>query len=555
MHRLDILLLSTLALGAHATSHPSLPTVDLGYQVHRAISYNDTIKAYNFTNIPYAEPPVGNLRWRAPIPPKGVQKTIQDGSIGKICPQQSPNWTITAIQFATAWATNQLPSFNFTEAEEIANSTPQTTDPRTTEDCLVLDVIVPKAVLDKKKSHGKKAPVLVWIYGGGYVSGTKEYYGTPNRIIAASQEDGSDGIIWVAMNYRVGAFGFLAGPTMQKDGTANAALYDQRLALQWVQENIAKFGGDPDNVTVMGESAGAGSIMFHLLAHGGKQALPFKRAIVQSIPLTVSVDPTQQESNFQKFLKILNVKSLEEARRLPSSALIAANVQQIGAEVYDEFAFGPAVDGVYIPGPPAKLLLEGAFAKGIPLLSSHTAFEGTLFTDPRTVGNETAFALKLQANYPLMGEKDLNYVLNTLYPAVYDGSHPYTTSLDRNILMANEMYFAAAHQALLQATIHRGTEVYAWEFAVPPAIHGSDLVYTFYDGAAGVDPHVASIMQHAIAGFAKCGEPDAGPLGFAFPRYGKQATTVNLNINSSVTISDPTWNNRTLWLAQTSWIG
>lgn len=75
----------------------------------------------------------------------------------------SPNWTITAIQFATAWATNQLP-FNYTEAEKIANSTPQSTDPRTTEDCLVLDVIVPKAVLDKKKSHGKRAPVLVWIY-------------------------------------------------------------------------------------------------------------------------------------------------------------------------------------------------------------------------------------------------------------------------------------------------------------------------------------------------------------------------------------------------------
>lgn len=357
------------------------------------------------------------------------------------------------------------------------------------------------------------------------------------------------------MNYRLGAFGFLAGPTMQRDGTANAGLYDQCLALQWVQENIAKFGGDPDNVTVMGESAGAGSIMFHLLAQGGKQPVPFKRAIVQSIPLTVLIDPAQQESSFQKFLKILNVKSLEEARRLPSSALIAANVQQIGAEPYNEFAFSPAVDNVYIPGPPAKLLLEGTFAKGIPLLSSHTSFEGTLFTDPRTIGNETALANRLQAIYPLMEEKDLSHVLNTLYPAVYDGSHPYATSVDRNILMANEMYFAAAHQALLQATIHRGTEVHAWEFSVPPAIHGSDIAYTFYDGAAGVDPHVASIMQHAIAGFAKCGEPDTGPLGFAFPRYEKQATTVSLNINSSVAISDPTWNNRTLWLAQTSWIG
>ncbi|KAL7943995.1 Alpha/Beta hydrolase protein [Trichoderma barbatum] len=543
MHRIDILLLSALALAAHATSRSTLPTVDLGYQVHRAISYNDTTGTYNFTNIPYAEPPIGSLRWRAPIPPQGVKKTIQDGSIGKACPQTSPNWTITAVQFATAWATNQLP-FNFTEAEKIANSTPQPTDPRTTEDCLVIDVIVPKAVLGKKKSHG------------GWVSGTKEFWGSPNGIISASQEDGSDGIVWVAMNYRLGAFGFLAGPSLQKDGTANAGLYDQRLALQWVQENIAKFGGDPDNVTVMGQSAGAGSIMFHLLARGGKHPVPFKRAIVQSIPLNVLVDPAQQERNFQKFLSILNVTSLEEARRLPSSALIAANVQQIGAEPYFQFAFGPSVDNDFIPGPPAKLLLEGSFAKNIPLLSSHASYEGALFTDPRTIGNETALAQTLWTIYPLITEKDVDYVLNTLYPSVYDGPHPYTTNLDRNILISNEMYFATGQQSLLQATIRRGTQVHAWEFSVPPAIHGGDIPYTFYDGpAAGVDPHVASIMQHAVAGFAKCGVPDAKLLGLtSFPRYGKEATTVSLNVNSSGIMSDPTWNNRTLWLAQATWL-
>ena len=77
------------------------------------------------------------------------------------------------------------------------------------------------------------------------MSGSKESWGSPNNIISASQEDGSDGIIWVAMNYRLGAFGFLSGPTLQKDGTANAGLYDQRLALQWVQENIANFLGGP----------------------------------------------------------------------------------------------------------------------------------------------------------------------------------------------------------------------------------------------------------------------------------------------------------------------
>ncbi|PTB63148.1 alpha/beta-hydrolase [Trichoderma citrinoviride] len=553
MHQMNLFLLSTFALAAQAASVPSLPTVDLGYQVHRAISYNDTSGTYNFTNIPYAEPPLGSLRWRAPVPPRGVKTTIQDGSVGKTCPQISPNWTIIAQQFVAAWATNQLP-LNFTEAEAIANTTPQPVDPRTTEDCLVLDVVVPKKVFDNKK-HGKKAPVVVWIYGGGWVSGTKESWGSPNGIISTSQEDGSDGIVWVAMNYRLGAFGFLAGPSLQADGTANAGLHDQLLALQWVQENIAKFGGDPDNVTVMGESAGAGSIMYHLLAHEGKRAPPFKRAIVQSVPLTTLIDPAEQESNFQTFLSILNVTSLEEARRLPSSALIAANIQQIGAAPYNVFAFNPSVDNDYIPGPPAPLLLNGSFAKNIPILSSHTSYEGALFTDPRTIGNDTALVQRLRVINPLITDKDACYVLDTLYPPVYDGSQPYTTDLDRKILMANEMYFATAHQPLLQSTISRGTEVYAWQFSVFPAIHASDIPYTFYDGpAAGVDPHVASIMQHAIAGFAKNGVPDAGPLGLAsWPEYGKEATTVDLNINSSVVISDPTWNNRTLWLAHATW--
>ncbi|KAL6862244.1 alpha/beta-hydrolase [Trichoderma novae-zelandiae] len=554
MNRMIIVSLSAFALAAQAASLSSLPTVDLGYQVHRAISYNETSGTYNFTNIPYAEPPLGSLRWRAPVPPRGVKQSVQDGSIGKICPQMSPNWTIVAQQFVEAWATGQFP-LNFTEAETIANNTPQPIDPRTTEDCLVLDVVVPKKVFDNQKQHGEQAPVVVWIYGGGWVSGTKESWGSPNGIISTTQEDGSDGIVWVAMNYRLGAFGFLAGPSLQADGTANVGLHDQRLALQWVRDNIAKFGGDPDNVTVMGQSAGSGSIMYHLLAHEGKRAVPFKRAIVQSIPLTTLIDPAQQERNFQTFLSILNVTSLDEARRLPSSALIAANIQQIGAAPYNDFAFNPSVDNDYISGPPAPSLLKGCFAKNVPLLSSHTSYEGALFTDPRTIGNETALAQTLRDVYPLITEQDIGYALNTLYPPVYNGSQPYTTDVDREILMANEMYFAAAHQSLLQSTSHRGTEVYAWEFSVFPAIHGSDIPYTFYDGpTAGVDPHVASIMQHAIAGFAKSGVPDAGPLGLAsFPRYGKEATTIDLNVNSSVVISDPTWNNRTLWWAQATW--
>lgn len=387
------------------------------------------------------------------------------------------------------------------------------------------------------------------------MSGTKESWGSPNGIISASQDDGSDGIIWVAMNYRLGVFGFLAGPSLQADGTANAGLHDQRLALQWVQEHIAKFGGDPDNVTVMGQSAGAGSIMCHLVAQGGKKRVPFQKAIAQSIPLSIIVDSAQQERNFQEFLSILNVKSLDEARRLPSSALIAANIQQVGGAPYNQFAFNPSVDNDFVPGPPTNLLLKGSFAKGIPLLSSHTSNDGAMFTDPRAIGNDTALAQAFQSLFPLITKQGLEHLLQTAYPPVYDGSHPYTSDLDRVIMMMNELYFGAAQQSVLQATVGHGTTAYAYEFSVPPALHASDLPYTFYDGPAeGVDPHLASIMQHIIASFARNGVPDARPLGLAyFPRYGKEATTVNLSIDSSVVISDPTWNSRTEWWAEAPW--
>lgn len=156
-------------------------------------------------------------------------------------------------------------------------------DPRTNEDCLFLDIIVPRKVFEKAGSK-KGAPVLgesicnlnysssefnyanvdakVWIYGGGFTGGDKAGINTGNP--AGLIQRSNDGIIYVALNYRLGAFGWLAGPTFQTDGTPNAGLHDQRFALHWIQKHIASFGGDPDQVTVMGESAGGGSIMHQI---------------------------------------------------------------------------------------------------------------------------------------------------------------------------------------------------------------------------------------------------------------------------------------------------
>lgn len=181
---------SWLTLVKGATAHQQgLPTVDLGYEVHRAISFDvrmivskavgngglltdaqETYKTYNFTNIPFAEPPLGPLRFNAPIPPKGRKSGIQDGSVGKVCPQANPNWLGLSMLFAEAYATNQLP-FDVTKAKEtLSQLPPPPQDGRITEDCLVLDVLVPQKVFDARTIHKQGvrstggAPVLVWIY-------------------------------------------------------------------------------------------------------------------------------------------------------------------------------------------------------------------------------------------------------------------------------------------------------------------------------------------------------------------------------------------------------
>jgi carboxylesterase type B len=126
-----------------------------------------------------------------------------------------------------------------------------------------LDVFVPIDVFNKT-SRTSGIPVLVWLYGGGNVYGAKDYQTDPYGLMLRAQEHSPDGMIFVAMNYRLGAFGWLTGPTFQKDGTANVGLHDQRMALEWVQKYIHLFGGDRSRVTAMGYSAGGGSVVHQL---------------------------------------------------------------------------------------------------------------------------------------------------------------------------------------------------------------------------------------------------------------------------------------------------
>lgn len=123
------------------------------------------------------------------------------------------------------------------------------------------------------------------IYGGGYVLGSKagDTGGNPSGLIAASQAGGGDGIIFIQINYRLGALGWLSGPTLEASGgVSNAGLYDQRLAIEWAAKYAHLFGGDGKNITIIGESAGGGSIVHQITAFGGQQGISFQGAIPQS---------------------------------------------------------------------------------------------------------------------------------------------------------------------------------------------------------------------------------------------------------------------------------
>jgi carboxylesterase type B len=184
-----------------------------------------------FKNIRFGVPPVGPLRWQKPQFPK---EPNTNSSYGPAC--------IQSIAFIESQLPDTIkPLIGNRDLAAAASGSSQTS-----EDCLFLDVYVPEKAL---RAGAVKLPVIHWVYGGAYVLGSKEgmYAGQP--VVTASEGN----VIFVGANYRVGAFGFLAGDTIEKGGVANAGLWDQRAVLEWIQKEIAGFGGDPENVNIWGE--------------------------------------------------------------------------------------------------------------------------------------------------------------------------------------------------------------------------------------------------------------------------------------------------------------
>lgn len=287
--------------------------------------------------------------------------------------------------------------------------------------------------------------------------------------------------------------------------------------------------------------------MHQITAYGGlKGKAPFQQAVPQSPGWAPILSSVQQEDTYEKFLNLTNTKSLAELRALPSEDLIRANAQQVAYDAaWGTFVYGPVVDGSFAPQLPGQLLAQGRFDKDVRVMVGHNADEGAYFTAP--IATEEGFMKQLRNAYPYTPQQSLDYVAQVLYPPVFDGSLGYTNQFGRASLIIAEGVFTCNTEYLSRAY---GNDTYSYLFAVPPAFHGFDVPYTYYDGgalsASVMNRTVAIALQEFIASFAKDGQPQADGIP-QFNMYGEDAQVLKLNISGISEVRDSNANARCAW--------
>ncbi|KAI9803612.1 MAG: hypothetical protein M1825_001955 [Sarcosagium campestre] len=551
-----------------ASSLERLPLVNVGEDsYHRAIEYNEETGFYNFSNIRFAEPPVGLARFAAPVAAR-PEHGIDQGEVGRMCPQAFPTWIARSMNFVPDYLRGRgsdydnvtVPTIPSLSPDALASIMPRP-DARENEDCLFLDIFVPKEFLPRsKRKRIDPAPVIVWFHGGGYVSGDKSGLGSPAGLLERSKTGTAKGVIIVAINYRLGAYGWLGGPTFEKAGVPNAGLLDQRLGLEWVQEHIHVFGGDASRVTVMGDSAGGGSILHQLTAFGGKDPAPFQQAIVQSPAFTPQAIGDELDAQLERFLKTAAVDSIEEARDLSPAKLRYANYVTVGYAPYGRYEYGPSVDGIFVQDLPGRLLEKGKFSKNVMnIMTGHNLNEGLQFTPPY-VHNNDDFMLFLRSYFPSAESAELDYVARNLYPPVLPGSAGYRDQTGRTALFISEGTFTCNTVFLARAF---SNTTFNYLFSVPPALNGADLPYTFFDGnnkeISENEQKLALALQTYLTGFAQSGSP-SGPQMYGsmnpgglqngypvFRPYGVGSQVLDLNPSGIRYRTDPAASERCAW--------
>ncbi|HVX66699.1 MAG TPA: carboxylesterase family protein [Bryobacteraceae bacterium] len=355
------LLFTLLAASSALTAQQPLRTVTARTAqglVRGVVSADNRVRT--FKGIPFAAPPVGALRWKAPQPApawSGIRKAMD---YGPRCMQG-----------------NIYSDMRFFDAGP-------------SEDCLYLNLWMPEAAFDGREPEQIKLPVMVWIYGGGFQAGST----------SEPRQDGGmlsrRGVMVVSFNYRLGVFGFFSHPELaaesQRNASGNYGLMDQAAALRWVHDNIAAFGGDPGNVTIFGESAGSLSVSA-LMASPLARGL-FQRAIGESGAFfggTLALKPHQEteQEDARWAGEAFGTASLDKLRALAASQVLEASLKQ------KQLRFAPNVDGQYLSETVAATFARGRQAH-VPLLAGWNLDEGSYESfferQPATLKNYAARA-------------------------------------------------------------------------------------------------------------------------------------------------------------------
>ncbi|EIW81539.1 alpha beta-hydrolase [Coniophora puteana RWD-64-598 SS2] len=439
-----------------------------------------------FLGIPFAQPPVGSLRFQLPRPLPSYNESFPATAYGPVCPQQAFNLTIPS----------DLPA-ETQEVLEVMNSGSTRT---ISEDCLSLNVIAPA-----NASVGSKHPVIVWIFGGGFEAGDPA--ATDGSVIVNKSIDLGVPVVYVSINYRTKvlitlAFGFLAGKEVQEAGIGNLGLQDQRLALKWIQRYIGQFGGDPSKVTIWGESAGAISVALQMVTNSGNAEGLFRAAFMQSgSPIPVG-DIAHGQVYYDSLVNQTGCSNSSDTlkclRGVPYDTLMDAvnNTPNIFSYQSLSLAWLPRVDGIFLTDDPQQLVLQGSVAD-VPFVTGDCNDEGTIFSFANlNVTTDDEFLTYIQMYYtPGASVDEVKQILD-LYPQDPADGSPFNTS-DQNALTPQSKRLAAFQgDAIFQGPRRsflqqRAGKQETWSFcnkqskALPylGSYHGSDMESIWGDGA------------------------------------------------------------------------
>ena len=432
-----------------------------------------------FLGLPYARPPIGDLRWRPPQPPAPWDKLRTATAFARACPQRGV-------------------------------SMPGEPTPRASEDCLYLNVWTPV-----RATH-KPLPVIVWIHGGGWTNGATSLPLYAGDALAAR------GVVVVSVAYRLGALGFLAHPELSREGGGSSGDYgimDQVAALHWVRRNIANFGGDSSRVTIAGQSAGAMSVSL-LIASPDAKGL-FHRAIAQSggifepLELAPNYSLPQAEKDGQAYAQALGAPSLAQLRALPVDVLLGPAAARVGH---------PVIGTRVLPRAPYDAYASRRW-NSVPLLLGYNAEEASSLVDLSAVRGASFASDIAQAWGPLPPS-----LLNA-YPFEDDAdARRARGEFERDLRFGWDMWAWARLQA------RTGAPTYLYRFSRQPpfpagsaqagwgAAHFAELWYMFGHldqepwAWTDADRRLSTTMMDQWVAFARTGDPN-GPNRPAWPHF------------------------------------